>query len=138
MVNPNDGERYPADSYEAMRERVRGDGGWPVPYLRDESQEAAREFGAKTTPDVFVFDADGRLRYRGAPDADHMDPSLTRPGCGRRSTPCLPSGRSRAAGDRPGGLQRQVARVTAASTRSVSPRPSRTVSAPASRSASTP
>ena len=58
-----------------MRERVRGDGGWPIPYLRDESQEAAREFGAKTTPDVFVFDAEGRLRYRGAPDADHMDPS---------------------------------------------------------------
>ena len=23
-----------------------------------------------------MFDADGRLRYRGAPDADHMDPSL--------------------------------------------------------------
>ena len=57
MVNPNDGERYPADSFEAMSERVRGDGGWPLPYLRDESQEAAREFGAKTTPDVFVFDA---------------------------------------------------------------------------------
>jgi peroxiredoxin len=73
-VNPNDAARYPADSYEAMRERVRGDGGWPVPYLRDESQDVAREFGAKTTPDVFVFDADGRLRYRGAPDADHMDP----------------------------------------------------------------
>ena len=53
-----------------------GDGGWPLPYLRDESQEAAREYGAKTTPDVFVLDAGGRLRYRGAPDADHMDPSL--------------------------------------------------------------
>jgi hypothetical protein len=74
-VNPNDAERYPADSYEAMRERVRADGGWPLPYLRDESQEAARELGAKTTPDVFLFDGEGRLRYRGAPDADHMDAS---------------------------------------------------------------
>jgi thiol-disulfide isomerase/thioredoxin len=74
-VNPNDAERYPADSYEAMRERVRGDGGWPFPYLRDESQDAAREFGARTTPDVFVLDAGGRLRYRGAPDSDHMDPA---------------------------------------------------------------
>jgi peroxiredoxin len=73
-VNPNDAQRYPADSFEAMKERVSGDGGWPVPYLRDESQDVAREFGAKTTPDVFVFDAEGRLRYRGAPDADHMDP----------------------------------------------------------------
>jgi peroxiredoxin len=74
-VNPNDAGRYPADSYEAMKERVAADGGWPLPYLRDESQEAARTFDAKTTPDVFVFDADGRLRYRGAPDADHRDPS---------------------------------------------------------------
>ena len=47
-----------------------------MPYLRDESQEVARAYGAKTTPDVFVLDADGRLRYRGAPDADHQDPSL--------------------------------------------------------------
>jgi peroxiredoxin len=75
-VNPNDAQRYPADSLAAMRERVAGDGGWPLPYLRDETQEAAREYGARTTPDVFVLDAEGRLRYRGAPDADHMDPSL--------------------------------------------------------------
>jgi len=74
-VNPNDGERYPTDSYEAMKERVAGDGGWPLPYLRDESQEVARAFDAKTTPHVFVFDAGGRLRYRGAPDPDHRDPS---------------------------------------------------------------
>jgi peroxiredoxin len=69
-VNPNDAERYPNDSYEAMRERVARED-WPMPYLRDESQEVARAFGARTTPDVFVFDAQGRLRYRGAPDADH-------------------------------------------------------------------
>ena len=74
-VNPNDATRYPADSFGAMGERVRADGGWPLPYLRDESQEVAREFGAQTTPDVFVFDAEGRLRYRGAPDADHRDPA---------------------------------------------------------------
>jgi peroxiredoxin len=72
-VNPNDGERYPADSYEAMKERVQREGGWPLPYLRDESQEVARAYDAQTTPDVFVLDADGRLRYRGAPDADHRD-----------------------------------------------------------------
>jgi hypothetical protein len=74
-VNPNDGERYPTDSYEAMKERVEADGGWPHPYLRDESQEVARAYDAKTTPDVFVLDADLRLRYRGAPDADHRDES---------------------------------------------------------------
>jgi peroxiredoxin len=73
-INPNDGERYPADSYEAMQKRVRSEE-WPLPYLRDESQDVARAFGAKTTPDVFVLDAERRLRYRGAPDADYNDPS---------------------------------------------------------------
>jgi peroxiredoxin len=72
-INPNDAERYPADSYDAMRERVEADGGWPMPYLHDESQEVARAYDAKTTPDLFLLDADGRLRYRGAPDADHRD-----------------------------------------------------------------
>ncbi|MBA2629979.1 MAG: thioredoxin family protein [Thermoleophilaceae bacterium] len=75
-INPNDADRYPADSLEAMRERVDADGGWPLPYLRDDTQDAAREYGAKTTPDLFVLDAEGRLRYRGAPDSDHGDPSL--------------------------------------------------------------
>lgn len=75
LVNPNDDERYPTDSYEAMKQRVAADGGWPLPYLRDESQEVARAYGARTTPDVFVFDSEGLLRYRGAPDPDHRDPS---------------------------------------------------------------
>ncbi len=74
-INPNDAERYPGDSYEAMKERVSLED-WPMPYLRDESQEVARGFDAKTTPDVFVLDGEGRVRYRGAPDADHRDPSL--------------------------------------------------------------
>lgn len=76
LVNSNDAERYPRDSYEAMQARVRDDGGWPAPYLHDESQEVARAYGAKTTPDVFVADAQGRLRYRGAPDADYGDEGL--------------------------------------------------------------
>jgi len=76
LVNPNDAGSHPRDSFDAMKERVETDGGWPAPYLRDETQEVARDFGAKTTPDVFVLDEDGVLRYRGAPDADHEDPSL--------------------------------------------------------------
>ena len=75
FVNPNDAERYPRDSFDAMRQRVEADGGWPVPYLRDETQEVARAYDALKTPDVFVIDAAGRLRYRGAPDADYGDPS---------------------------------------------------------------
>ena len=73
-VNSNDAERYPRDSREAMQRRVAAED-WPMPYLRDESQEVARAYGARTTPDVFVLDSGGRLRYRGAPDADYDDPS---------------------------------------------------------------
>jgi len=74
-VNSNDAERYPQDGPDAMRERVESEGGWPNPYLHDESQEVARAFGAERTPDDFVFDGDLRLRYRGAPDADYEDES---------------------------------------------------------------
>lgn len=73
-INANDAERYPRDSYEAMRDRLAAEP-WPMPYLHDASQEVARAYGAKTTPDVFVLDGARRLRYRGAPDADYDDPS---------------------------------------------------------------
>jgi peroxiredoxin len=74
-INSNDAERHPADSPEAMAERVESEGGWPHPYLHDESQQVAREWGAERTPDVFVLDESMRLRYRGAPDADYDDPA---------------------------------------------------------------
>jgi peroxiredoxin len=73
-VNSNDAERYPADSPQAMAERYDAEE-WGMPYLHDASQEVARAYGARTTPDVFVFDSDLLLRYRGAPDGDHQDPA---------------------------------------------------------------
>jgi peroxiredoxin len=73
-VNSNDAERYPADSPEAMRERVEREG-WPFPYLWDEDQAAARAWGARVTPHLFVLDSELRLRYEGAPDADHQRPA---------------------------------------------------------------
>lgn len=72
-VNSNDAERYPRDSLEAMRERVETER-WPFPYLHDESQEAARAWGAEVTPHLFVLDSELRVRYEGAPDSDHGDP----------------------------------------------------------------
>jgi peroxiredoxin len=75
QVNPNDAERHPRDSLAAMQARVAA-GEFATPYLRDETQAVARAWGAKTTPDVFVLDPTGALVYRGAPDADHGDPSL--------------------------------------------------------------
>lgn len=73
-IHPNDAERYPADGIEHMRRFVR-EQSWPFPYLRDETQEVARALGAERTPHVFVLDAEQRLAYAGAPDADHRDES---------------------------------------------------------------
>ncbi len=73
-INANDAERYPADAPEAMARFVR-EQSWPIPYLHDASQDVARALGAQVTPHVFVLDAEHRLRYRGAPDADHRDGS---------------------------------------------------------------
>jgi peroxiredoxin len=72
-INANDAERYPRDSYEAMRRRVSAED-WPMPYLHASTQGVARAYGARTTPDVFVLDGAGVLRYRGAPDSDYDDP----------------------------------------------------------------
>ncbi len=74
QISANDAERYPRDSLEAMKARVDA-GEFAGPVLYDASQEVARAWGAKTTPDVFVTDAGG-IVYRGAPDADYNDPSL--------------------------------------------------------------
>lgn len=73
-INPNDEQQKPADSFDEMKKRV-AENPWPFPYLRDESQDVAAKYGAKTTPDVFVFDGEDRLVYRGAPDADYEDAS---------------------------------------------------------------
>jgi peroxiredoxin len=74
-INPNDAHRYPRDSLEQMRARVKAGEFDDVPYLHDASQEVARAYDARTTPDVFVLDAELLLRYRGAPDGDCDDPS---------------------------------------------------------------
>jgi thiol-disulfide isomerase/thioredoxin len=67
-INSNDVAAYPEDGPDGMREQmVRA--GWRFPYLVDESQDVARDFGALCTPDFFLFDAEGRLAYRGAFDS---------------------------------------------------------------------
>jgi peroxiredoxin len=63
----NDAERYPQDDFDAMAERAK-EKGYPFPYLRDDSQDVARAYGAVCTPDFFVYDADRTLVYRGRLD----------------------------------------------------------------------
>jgi len=63
----NDSVAYPEDAPVRLAEqstRV----GWTFAYLVDSTQDVGREFGAACTPDFFLYDADGRLVYRGAFD----------------------------------------------------------------------
>ncbi|MDE2489483.1 MAG: thioredoxin family protein [Elusimicrobia bacterium] len=69
-INANDAAGYPDDSFERMKERA-AQKRFPFPYLRDESQDAARAYGATHTPHLFVFDKDLKLAYTGSVDDDN-------------------------------------------------------------------
>lgn len=77
-ISSNDTSRYPEDSPERMAEFAR-DNGYTFPYLHDPVQAAAKAFRAACTPDLFLFDANLRLVYRGRFDG-------TRPGKGQIAT----------------------------------------------------
>jgi hypothetical protein len=74
QIISNDDADHPEDSSDAMRERVAA-GELAGPFLRDAEQSAAQAYGATATPEVFVIDRRGVVRYHGAPDADHDDPA---------------------------------------------------------------
>lgn len=66
-INSNDAQTYPNDSPEKMKAEV-AEVGYTFPYLFDESQEVAKAYRAACTPDVFLFDRDFNLVYRGQID----------------------------------------------------------------------
>jgi len=67
--NPHD---YPEDSFENMK-KVAAMKGYNFPYLMDENQQTAKEYGAICTPDFFGYNRDMQLQYRGRLDASGMD-----------------------------------------------------------------
>lgn len=66
-VNPNDPAQQAADGFEEMQaraEKLKMD----FPYVVDATSNVARDFGATKTPEVYLFNAQGSLVYRGAVD----------------------------------------------------------------------
>ena len=66
-ISSNDVASHPEDSptklaYQAQELE------FTFPYLFDESQDVARAYDAQCTPDFFLYDADGKLVYRGQLD----------------------------------------------------------------------
>ena len=76
-ISANDAKRYPDDSFPMMKERSK-EKGFNFPYLYDESQEIARAYGAERTPEIFLFDKGGALRYHGTVDDNYDDPAAER------------------------------------------------------------
>jgi peroxiredoxin len=66
-INSNDVDRYPGDSPENMQ-REAETWGYEFPYLVDTEQSVAKAYAAACTPDLYVFDADRLLVYRGQLD----------------------------------------------------------------------
>ncbi len=76
-INSNDASKYPDDSFPKMKERAR-EKHFNFPYLHDENQTIARAYGAERTPEVFLFDRAGTLRYHGAIDDNYDDPAAVK------------------------------------------------------------
>jgi peroxiredoxin len=75
-INSNDPHLYPDESLSSMVERAREDG-YTFPYLRDVGQDVARAYGPTCTFDVFLLDADRRLRYEGRFDDARLAERVT-------------------------------------------------------------
>ncbi|MGB0719171.1 MAG: thioredoxin family protein [Bdellovibrionales bacterium] len=73
-IMPNDTDNYPDDSFDNMQKFAKQHG-FTFPYLIDETQETAKAYGAICTPDMFGFNADNRLQYRGRLDSAGPNPA---------------------------------------------------------------
>ncbi|HWW86011.1 MAG TPA: thioredoxin family protein [Vicinamibacterales bacterium] len=101
-INSNDQRSYPQDGPDAMARLAREEQ-WRFPFLFDESQDVARSFRAQCTPDLYLFDAERRLAYRG--QFDDSRPSNGKPVTGRdlrAAIEAVASGRAPAADQKPG------------------------------------
>lgn len=76
-INSNDTESYPEDSFENMK-LFAEEHNINFPYLIDETQNVAREYGAVCTPDIFLYNKNRVLKYRGRLDDNRKDESLVK------------------------------------------------------------
>ena len=72
QINSNEDKNHPDDSFEKMKIRA-AEKGFAFPYLRDESQDVAKAYGALRTPHFYVFDDQRCLRYTGRMDDNPYD-----------------------------------------------------------------
>lgn len=71
-VMSNDSTEYAEDSFDSMKSVAR-EFAFPFPYVWDETQQVAKNYGAVCTPDFFGFNARLELQYRGRLDASRKE-----------------------------------------------------------------
>jgi len=81
-VNSNDIDAFPEDGPDGMRDEA-ADAGYVFPYLFDETQVVAKQFRAACTPDLYLFDQDRALVYRGRFDESRPRTNPPMPVTGR-------------------------------------------------------
>jgi peroxiredoxin len=92
-INANDESKYPDDSFSKMKERAR-EKKFNFPYLRDETQNVARAYGAERTPEVFLLDTNSILQYHGTIDDNYDDPKGVKEHYLRRALDAVLAGKS--------------------------------------------
>ena len=78
-ISSNDVVNYPEDTPDKMAivSKVLK---YPFPYLYDESQEVAKAYDAACTPDIYLFNKDAQLHYRGRIDGSRPGNDLPQNG----------------------------------------------------------
>jgi hypothetical protein len=74
LLNSNEGSRADGDSYTDMQSYAK-EQHYNWYYALDQNHELADAFGANRTPEIFLFDRNGKLAYHGAIDDSPTDPS---------------------------------------------------------------
>jgi len=74
-INSNNAKKYPADGPAEMKQMAAARG-YTFPYLIDADQSVAKAYRAACTPDFYLFDAAGKLVYRGQLDGSRPGNSV--------------------------------------------------------------
>lgn len=74
IINSNEAKRSDEDSDKEMAKYAKKMG-YKVPYVIDEKSAVADAFGATRTPEVFLFDGNGKLMYKGAMEDNPSSPA---------------------------------------------------------------
>lgn len=83
-ISSNDVGSHPQDGPLQMQQEART-AGYTFPYLYDQSQSVAIAYRAACTPDIYLFDADHSLVYRGQFDSSRPGNGLPVTGADLRS-----------------------------------------------------